>query len=43
MLSLAASEKPAAIQWFVGQVMKASGGKTNPQAVNDILKAKLGL
>ena len=36
-------EKPAAIQWFVGQVMKASGGKTNPQAVNDILKAKLGL
>ncbi len=36
-------EKPAAIQWFVGQVMKASGGKTNPQAVNEILKAKLGL
>ena len=29
--------------WFVGQVMKASGGKANPKAVNDILKAKLGL
>jgi aspartyl-tRNA(Asn)/glutamyl-tRNA(Gln) amidotransferase subunit B len=36
-------EKPAAVQWFVGQVMKASGGKTNPQAVNDILKSKLGI
>ncbi|MFT5932595.1 MAG: aspartyl-tRNA(Asn)/glutamyl-tRNA(Gln) amidotransferase subunit B, partial [Hyphomonas sp.] len=29
--------------WFVGQVMKASGGKANPKAVNEILKAKLGL
>ncbi len=38
-----AKAKSAAIQWFVGQVMKASGGKTNPQAVNEILKAKLGL
>jgi aspartyl-tRNA(Asn)/glutamyl-tRNA(Gln) amidotransferase subunit B len=28
---------------FVGQVMKASGGKANPQAVNDVLKKKLGL
>ena len=35
--------KPAAIQWFVGQVMKSSGGKANPQAVNDLLKAKLGI
>jgi aspartyl-tRNA(Asn)/glutamyl-tRNA(Gln) amidotransferase subunit B len=35
--------KPTMIGWFVGQVMKASGGKANPQAVNDILKAKLGL
>jgi aspartyl-tRNA(Asn)/glutamyl-tRNA(Gln) amidotransferase subunit B len=34
---------PKAIGWFVGQVMKASGGKANPQAVNDLLKAKLGL
>jgi aspartyl-tRNA(Asn)/glutamyl-tRNA(Gln) amidotransferase subunit B len=36
-------EKPKALGWFVGQVMKATGGKANPQAVNDILKAKLGL
>ncbi|MFM7735323.1 MAG: hypothetical protein ACKPBU_04990, partial [Alphaproteobacteria bacterium] len=27
--------------FFVGQVMKATGGKANPQAVNDLLKAKL--
>jgi aspartyl-tRNA(Asn)/glutamyl-tRNA(Gln) amidotransferase subunit B len=31
------------IGWFVGQVMKQSGGKANPQAVNDMLKKKLGL
>ena len=36
-------EKPKAMGWFVGQVMKASGGKANPQAVNQILKSKLGL
>jgi aspartyl-tRNA(Asn)/glutamyl-tRNA(Gln) amidotransferase subunit B len=36
-------EKPAALGWFVGQVMKSSGGKANPQAVNDLLKKKLGL
>ncbi len=35
--------KPAMLGWFVGQVMKSSGGKANPQAVNDILKSKLGL
>ncbi len=35
--------KPAALGWFVGQVMKSSGGKANPQAVNDLLKRKLGL
>jgi aspartyl-tRNA(Asn)/glutamyl-tRNA(Gln) amidotransferase subunit B len=35
--------KPQMIGWFVGQVMKASGGKANPEAVNDLLKAKLGL
>jgi len=39
----AVAEKPQAIGWFVGQVMKATGGKANPAAVNDILKAKLGL
>ncbi len=38
-----ARAKPAVIGWFVGQVMKASGGKANPQAVNDLIKAKLGL
>jgi aspartyl-tRNA(Asn)/glutamyl-tRNA(Gln) amidotransferase subunit B len=38
-----ARQKPALVGWFVGQVMKASGGKANPQAVNDLLKAKLGL
>ncbi len=35
--------KPAMLGWFVGQVMKSSGGKANPQTVNDLLKAKLGL
>ena len=34
---------PKALGWFVGQVMKASGGKANPQAVNTLLKAKLGV
>jgi aspartyl-tRNA(Asn)/glutamyl-tRNA(Gln) amidotransferase subunit B len=29
------------IGWFVGQVMKATGGKANPAVVNDILKKKL--
>jgi aspartyl-tRNA(Asn)/glutamyl-tRNA(Gln) amidotransferase subunit B len=32
-----------AIGWFVGQVMKVSGGKANPQAVNELLKKKLGV
>jgi aspartyl-tRNA(Asn)/glutamyl-tRNA(Gln) amidotransferase subunit B len=39
----AVAEKPQAIGWFVGQVMKATGGKANPAAVNEILKAKLGV
>jgi len=38
-----AKSNPKAIGWFVGQVMKCSGGKASPQAVNDILKRKLGL
>ncbi|MGC1779475.1 MAG: Asp-tRNA(Asn)/Glu-tRNA(Gln) amidotransferase subunit GatB [Xanthobacteraceae bacterium] len=38
-----AKTNPKAIGWFVGQVMKASGGKANPQAVNDLLKKKIGL
>lgn len=35
--------KPAMLGWFVGQVIKSTGGKANPQAVNDVLKKKLGL
>jgi aspartyl-tRNA(Asn)/glutamyl-tRNA(Gln) amidotransferase subunit B len=36
-------DKPQSLGWFVGQVMKSSGGKANPQAVNDLLKSKLGI
>ena len=38
-----AQAKPTMIGWFVGMVMKETGGKANPQAVNDLLKAKLGI
>jgi aspartyl-tRNA(Asn)/glutamyl-tRNA(Gln) amidotransferase subunit B len=38
-----AKTNPKAIGWFVGQVMKASGGKANPQAVNELLKKKIGI
>ncbi|GGD88426.1 aspartyl/glutamyl-tRNA(Asn/Gln) amidotransferase subunit B [Aureimonas endophytica] len=38
-----AQAKPTLAGWFVGQVMRASGGKANPQAVNDLVKQKLGL
>jgi aspartyl-tRNA(Asn)/glutamyl-tRNA(Gln) amidotransferase subunit B len=38
-----AQAKPTMIGWFVGMVMKETGGKANPQAVNDVLKAKLGI
>jgi aspartyl-tRNA(Asn)/glutamyl-tRNA(Gln) amidotransferase subunit B len=38
-----AKAKPALIGWFVGQVMRASGSRANPQAVNELLKRKLGL
>ncbi|MEZ4461240.1 MAG: Asp-tRNA(Asn)/Glu-tRNA(Gln) amidotransferase subunit GatB [bacterium] len=34
--------KETLIGWFVGQVMKASRGKANPQMVNDLLREKLG-
>jgi aspartyl-tRNA(Asn)/glutamyl-tRNA(Gln) amidotransferase subunit B len=37
-----AKTNPKAIGWFVGQVMKASGGKANPQAVNELLKTRIG-
>ena len=36
-----AKAKPAMLGWFVGQVMKASGGKANPKAVNELLRQKL--
>ena len=35
--------KPTMLGWFVGQVMKATGGKANPAAVNEVLKQKLGI
>jgi aspartyl-tRNA(Asn)/glutamyl-tRNA(Gln) amidotransferase subunit B len=35
-------KNPNIIGWFVGQVMKATGGKANPAAVNEILRKKLG-
>ena len=34
---------PKLAGWFVGQVMKATGGKANPKAVNEIVSTKLGL
>src|SRR5215470_1217128 len=39
----AVQAKPAMLGWFVGQVLKATGGKANPQVVNDLLRKKLGL
>ncbi len=38
-----AQANPKLAGWFVGQVMKATGGKANPKAVNDLVAAKLGL
>ena len=38
-----AKANPKLAGWFVGQVMKATGGKANPAAVNDLVNAKLGL
>jgi aspartyl-tRNA(Asn)/glutamyl-tRNA(Gln) amidotransferase subunit B len=35
--------KPSMLGWFVGQVMKSTGGKANPQAVNALLRQKLGI
>jgi aspartyl-tRNA(Asn)/glutamyl-tRNA(Gln) amidotransferase subunit B len=39
----AAKLKPAMVGWFVGQVMKLTGGKANPATVNAALKARLGI
>ena len=38
-----AKERPKMAGWFVGQVMQATGGKANPQAVNRLVMQKLGL
>ena len=38
-----AKAKPNLAGWFVGQVMKATGGKANPQAVQALVKQKLGI
>jgi aspartyl-tRNA(Asn)/glutamyl-tRNA(Gln) amidotransferase subunit B len=38
-----AKAKPTLAGWFVGQVMKATGGKAAPAAVNDLVRSKLGL
>jgi aspartyl-tRNA(Asn)/glutamyl-tRNA(Gln) amidotransferase subunit B len=35
--------KPKLAAWFVGQVMKQTGGKANPQAVNALLRTRLGI
>ncbi|MBV9997270.1 MAG: Asp-tRNA(Asn)/Glu-tRNA(Gln) amidotransferase subunit GatB [Caulobacteraceae bacterium] len=39
----AVKAKPQAVGWFVGQVMRQTGGKANPGAVNEILRRKLGV
>jgi len=36
-------KKPKLAGWFVGQVMKETGGKANPQTVNELLKRRLGI
>lgn len=38
-----AKAKPQLAGWFVGQVMKATGGKANPQAVQKLVREKLGV
>jgi aspartyl-tRNA(Asn)/glutamyl-tRNA(Gln) amidotransferase subunit B len=38
-----AQENPKLAGWFVGQVMKATGGKANPKAVNEVVAKKLDL
>ena len=38
-----AKMNPKLAGWFVGQVMKATGGKANPKSVNEIVSKKLSL
>ncbi len=37
-----AKDNPKLAGWFVGQIMKATGGKANPKVVNEIVRKKLG-
>jgi len=39
----AVKRKPNLAGWFVGQVMKETGGKANPQTVNELLRIRLGI
>ncbi len=39
----AVKAKASMLGWFVGQVMKTTGGKANPQSVNDLLRKKLAI
>jgi len=39
----AVKDRPQAIGWFVGQVMKETGGKANPGVINQLLRSKLGV
>ena len=36
------AQNPKLLGWFVGQTMKATGGKANPAIVNKLLNSKLG-
>jgi len=38
-----ARKNPKVVGWFVGQVMRATGGKANPALVNELVKKALGL
>ena len=38
-----AKANPKLAGWFVGQVLKATGGKANPAAVQDLVSRKLGV
>jgi len=39
----AVKTRPQAVGWFVGQVMRETGGKANPATVNALLRAKLSM
>ena len=36
-----AKANPKLAGWFVGQVMKSTGGKANPKLVNELVQKKL--